>query len=197
MHIMDVLRLCRSLFPINDLLAFPMPESTKERLINALAICESGAWRFRTCFDSDRSVIGVLNRFKSEMLTADQLQLDLVKRQLLSHFGNICLIPDSITSHRKFSPRYSMMDSPVFNSLPDRDTHIVCQLFVDFNYRTNIPQWHEQGHEKLSILAGSIMQMFEYDIGVALTDEEKNLYRVGIYSYYVQRIPRDSTLRFD
>jgi hypothetical protein len=99
--------------------------------------------------------------------------------------------------HRKFSLRFSMMNSPVFNSLPERDTHIVCQLFVDFDYHTNIPRWHEQGHEKLSILAGSTMQMFRYDISVALTYEEKDLYRIGICSYYVQRISRDSILRFD
>jgi hypothetical protein len=118
MHIVNVLRLCRMLFPINDLLAFPMPESTKERLINALATCERGVWRFRMCFDSDRSANDVLNRFKNEMSVADQLQLDLAKRQLLSHFDGICLIPDSITSHCNFSPRYSMMDSPYLMSCP-------------------------------------------------------------------------------
>jgi hypothetical protein len=41
------------------------------------------------------------------------------------------------------------------------------------------------------------MQIFGYDISIALTDEEKDLHRVGIYSYHIQRIPRDSTLRFD
>jgi hypothetical protein len=54
MHITDVSRLCRPVFPINDLLAFPMPESKTEWLINALATSESGVWRARTCGDSDR-----------------------------------------------------------------------------------------------------------------------------------------------
>jgi hypothetical protein len=131
------------------------------------------------------------------MAVADQLWLDLAKRQLLSHFEGVCLIPDLTTPHRMFSLRFSMMDSLVFNSLPTRDAHIVCQLFIDFNYHTNIPRWSEQGDEKLSVLAGSTIQMLRYDINVALTDEEKDLYRIGICSYHVQRIPRDSTLRFD
>jgi hypothetical protein len=132
MHIMDIFRLCGSLFPINDLLAFPMPESKTERLINALATCENEVWRFQTCFDSDRSIVDILNRFKSGMLAADQLQLDLAKRQLFSHFDSVCLIPDSMASNCKFSPWYSMMYSSVFNSLPDRDAYIVYQLFIDF-----------------------------------------------------------------
>jgi hypothetical protein len=131
------------------------------------------------------------------MTVADQLRLDLAKRQLLSHFEGACLIPDSTASHRMFSLRFSMMDSLIFNSLPKRDAHIVCQLFVDFDSHTNIPRWSEQGHEKLSVLAGSTMQMFRYNINVALTDEEKDLHRIRICSYHVQRIPRDSTLRFD
>jgi hypothetical protein len=103
-----------------------MPKSTKEKLINALATCEGGISRFRPCFDSDRSVIDVLKHFKSESPLEDQLQFDLAKRQLLSHFEGMCLIPDSMPPHRKFSQQYSMMDSPVFNSLPERDTDIVC-----------------------------------------------------------------------
>jgi hypothetical protein len=102
--ITNVLRLCRLLFPINDLLAFPMPEFEKEKLTNALATCESDIWRFRTCFDSDRSIVDVLNHFESELSAPNQLQLDLAKRQLLSHFESVCLIPDSMASHRKFSP---------------------------------------------------------------------------------------------
>jgi hypothetical protein len=39
--------------------------------------------------------------------------------------------------------------------MPERDAHIVCQLFVDFDCRTNLPLWHEHGHEKLSVLAGA------------------------------------------
>jgi hypothetical protein len=39
--------------------------------------------------------------------------------------------------------------------------------------------------------------MFRYDIGVAHTNEENDLHCVGICSSYVQRIPSDSTLRFD
>jgi 4-alpha-glucanotransferase len=197
MHIADISRLCRPLFPINDVLSFPMSESTKEKLINALATCESGVWRFRTCFESDRDVVDVLNRFKSAAQSADQIQVELAKKLLLSHFEGVCLIPDSVEPHRKFYPRYSMMDSSVFNSLPERDAHILYQLFVDFYYRTNIPLWHEQGHEKLSVLASSGMQLFGYDIGVAQFDEEKDLHRIGMCSYRVQRLPRDSTLRFD
>jgi hypothetical protein len=41
MHITNVQRLYRPLFPINDLVVFPMPESKKERLINTLVTCES------------------------------------------------------------------------------------------------------------------------------------------------------------
>jgi 4-alpha-glucanotransferase len=90
-----------------------------------------------------------------------------------------------------------MLDSSLFNSLPEGDVHIVNQLFIDFDYCTNIPQWHEQGHEKFPVLAGSTMQMFGYDIGVALPDEEKDFHRVGICFDHVQRIPHDSTFRFD
>jgi hypothetical protein len=42
MHITDIRRLYQPLFPIKGLLVFPMPESKKKRLINALATCESG-----------------------------------------------------------------------------------------------------------------------------------------------------------
>jgi hypothetical protein len=183
--------------PINGLLAFPMPKSTKERFINALTTCKSGVWCFRTCFDSDRSAVDGLNHFKSEMSAADQFQLDLPKRKLLSHFRGVCLIPDSMASHHKFSSWYSMMEFPVSNSLSEGDAHIICQLFIDFYYRTNLPLWHEQRHEKPSVFARSTMPMFGYDIGAALTDEEKHLHRVGICSYHVQRIPRNSTLGFD
>jgi hypothetical protein len=47
------LRLCRPFFPINDLLALPMPESKKEKLINAIVTYENGIWRFRTYNDYD------------------------------------------------------------------------------------------------------------------------------------------------
>jgi 4-alpha-glucanotransferase len=197
MHIADISRLCRPLFPINDVLSFPMSETKKEKLINALATCEAGIWRFRASFESDRDVVEVLNRFKIASQPSDQLQVDLAKKLLLSHFEGVCLIPDYLEPHRKFYPRYSMMDSSVFNSLPERDAHILYQLFVDFYYRTNIPLWHEQGHEKLSVLASCGIQMFGYDIGVSQSDEEKDLHRIGMCSFHVQRIPRDSTLRFD
>jgi 4-alpha-glucanotransferase len=197
MHITDISRLCRPLFPINDVLSFPMSEQKKEKLINALATCEGGVWRFRTCFETDRDVVDVLNRYKIGAQPPDQLQLELAKKLLLSHFEGVCLIPDFGEPHRKFYPRYSMTDSSVFNSLPERDAHVLYQLFVDFYYRTNIPLWHEQGHETLSILANCDMQLFGYDIGVTLSDEEKDLQRVGMCSYHVQRVPRDSTLRFD
>jgi hypothetical protein len=41
------------------------------------------------------------------------------------------------------------------------------------------------------------MQVFGYDIGIAITNKEKDLHRVGICSCHVQRIPHDSTPRFD
>jgi 4-alpha-glucanotransferase len=197
MQIGDISRLCRPIFPINDVLAFPLPELVAERLINALATCENGTWRFRSCFESDRDVTQVLDRFKQGVPLGEQFHFDLAKKFLLSHFEGVCLIPDFLEPHRKFYPRYSMTDSTVFNSLPEREAHILYQLFVDFYYRTNIALWHEQGHEKLSVLASSKMHIFGYDLGVSLSDEEKALHRVGICSCHVQRIPRDAALRFD
>jgi hypothetical protein len=51
----------------------------------------------------DRKVVDALNRFKSETSAAGQLQLDLAKRQLFSHFEGVCLIPDSTARYRTFS----------------------------------------------------------------------------------------------
>jgi 4-alpha-glucanotransferase len=90
-----------------------------------------------------------------------------------------------------------MTDSHVFKTLPEREAQVLYKIFVDFYYRTNINLWHDQGHQKLSILASGDMQFFGYDLGATLNDEEKALHRVGICSYRVQRIPRESTLRFD
>lgn len=198
LQIRDVGRLCRPLFPINDILSFPMSEDTKEKLINALATCENGTWRFRSEFESDRQIIQVLKRqFKKSCSLDERLQFNLVKKILLSYFESVCLIPDQKEPHRKYYPRYSMTDSVVFNSLPERDAQVLYKLFVDFYYRTNIGLWHDQGHLKLSVLANSQMQIFGYDLGVPLNDEEKLLHRVGICSFHVQRVPRESTLRFD
>ena len=198
LQIRDISRLCRPLFPINDVLSFPMSEATKEKLINALATCENGTWRFRSQFESDRQVIRALKKqFKQSCSLDERLQFDLVKKILLSYFESVCLIPDQKEPHRKYYPRYSMTDSTVFNSLPERDAQVLYKMFVDFYYRTNIGLWHDQGHLKLSVLANSQMQMFGYDLGVPLNDEEKVLHRVGICSFHVQRIPRESTLRFD
>lgn len=197
LQIRDISRLCRPLFPINDVISFALPEPTKEKLINSLATCENGTWRFRAKFESDRDIIAVLKEFKKGCSLNDQLQFALAKRILLSHFESVCLIPDYKEPHRKYYPRYSMTDSTVFKSLPERDAQVLYKLFVDFYYRTNIGLWHEHGHRKLAILASSQMQLFGYDLGVTLNDEEKALHRVGICSFHVQRIPRESTTRFD
>jgi hypothetical protein len=193
----DISRLCRPLFPISDVLSLPLPESVKERMIHGLATCENGIWRFRSFIETDRQLKACLRNFKTLANSSDALQFKVAKRILLSHFESICLIPDRENPHKSYYPRYSMTDSSVFKSLPDRDAQVVYKLFVDFYNRTNIGLWRDQSSEKISILAACNLQFFAIDLGISLNDEEKALNRVGICSLHVQRVPRESTTRFD
>jgi len=197
LQIRDIARLCRPLFPISDVLSFALPEPVKEKIINLLAVCEGGIWKFRSKYTTDTSIKEVIKQLTEGLDEVQKLQYNLAEKILLSHFESVCLIPDREQPHKKYYPRFSMTDSTVFRSLPERDAQVLYKLFVDFYYRINLQLWHEQGQHKLSVLASSSMQFFGYDLGASLNDEEKILHRVGICSYRVQRVPRESIQRFD
>lgn len=197
LQLKDISRFCRPIFPIIDVLSFGLPEKTKERIINKLAVCEGGIWRFRAQFETDTAVKNALNELSDGLDMQQKLQFSLAEKILLAQYESVCLIPDREQPHRKYYPRFSMIDSTIFKLLSERDAQILYKLFVDFYYRTNISLWHENGAQNLSVLASSSMQFFGYDLGVTLNDEEKLLNRSGICSYRVQRIPRESSQRFD
>jgi 4-alpha-glucanotransferase len=199
MQIGDVSGLCRPLFPIGDVLSMPLCEEVKERMIKALAVCENGVWHFRSVFETDREIRGAIKRCRCAATESggEGLQFKVAEKILLAHFESVCLIADCEKPHRSYYPRYSMTDSTVFKSLPDRDAQVVYKLFVDFYNRTNNDLWREQSAEKLAILAGCDLQFYAIDLGISLNDEEKALNRVGVCALHVQRVPRESTSRFD
>ena len=198
LQLRDISQFCRPIFPINDALSFSLPENMKERIINMLATCEGGVWRFRAQFETDTSVKEALAKL-SEGITdpRQQFQFELAQKILLSQHESVCLIPDKEEPHRKYYPRFSMTDSNAFKLLSERDAQVLYKLYVDFYYRTNLPLWLENGQQNLSVLCASSIQFFGYDLGVTLNEEEKTLNSAGICSYRVQRIPRESTQRFD
>lgn len=185
------------IFPINDILSLNLPEKTKERLINSLAVYKNNIWRFKKEFKSDRDVVKEIKQIGKDLTIDERFQLKIARKIILSSFESICLIPDLREPTTKFYPRFSMTDSNVFKSLPERDAQILYKLYVDFYYRTNIDLWHQQGHQKLSVLASSQMQFFGYDLGFTLDDEENALHQVGICSFRVQRVTRESSFKFD
>ncbi|KAH0805487.1 4-alpha-glucanotransferase DPE2 [Histomonas meleagridis] len=196
-QITDIDNLCVPYFPVNDILSINLPMSIKEKLISNLSININGRYRFRPDFKSDREVSAAIKSFQEGLSFDEQLQLKLASKIILSSFESICLIPDITSPHDKFYPRFSMTDSIVFKSLPEREAQILYKLFIDFYYRTNVSLWHEQGHQTLAVLSSSQMQFIGYDLGVSLNDEEDSLHQAGICSFRVQRVPRDSSLRFD
>lgn len=193
----DISQLCRPIFPINDALSFSLPDDIKEEIINMLATCEGGLWRFRAQFETDTAIKAALSKISQNLDMEKKLQFSLAEKILLSYFESVCLIPERSAPHEKYYPRFSMTDSAIFKTLPERDAQVLYKLFVDFYYRTNLSQWHENGAQNIGPFASAPIQFFGYDLGVTLNDEEKALHRVGICSFRVQRIPRESTQRFD
>lgn len=193
----DISQLCRPIFPISDALSFSLPENVREQIINLLATCDGGNWRFKADYETDTSIKQALANIAADLDIEKKLQLSLAEKILLSYFESVCLIPDKTAPHEKYYPRFSMTDSAIFKLLPERDAQVLYKLFVDFYYRTNLSMWHENGAQNIGPFASAPIQFFGYDLGVTLNDEEKALHRVGICSFRVQRIPRESTQRFD
>lgn len=198
-NINDISVLYRPIFPMSDFQSFAMPENTRKMLIERLAVKDGDNWLFNPNLRTDRDIIKVFKELKERNCSVDEkLQLAMAKKILLSNYESICLIRDSDKPDNKlYYPRYSMTDSTVFKTLPEREAQILYKMFVDFYYRSNISLWHENGHKKLCVFASSPMQFFGYDLGASLADEEKILHRVGICSYHSQRVPREPTLRFE
>ncbi|KAK8853735.1 hypothetical protein M9Y10_016278 [Tritrichomonas musculus] len=196
--ITDISRLYRPIFPMSDVQSFSMPEDTRNEIIERLAAKEGEYWLFKANLRTDRDIISVFKELKKNCSLEERLQLAMAKKILLSNFESVCLIPDSDREDNKlFYPRYSMTDSTVFKTLPEREAQILYKMFVDFYYRSNISLWHENGQKKLCVLASSQMQFYGYDLCVSLADEEKILNRLGICSCHSQRVPREPSLRFE